>query len=101
MMAWEKVAVQSNCQMCRQHTVCKRVLPDEAHAGVEGVVGVAAGEVAVVAQVDAGALGHDGVGAEAQHHAVARRLRALGGEAQARKLGANLRSSPATKPPRL
>ena len=43
---------------------------------MQHVVGVAAGEVAVVAQVGGGAFGDLGVAAQAQHHTVARRLRA-------------------------
>src|SRR3954470_7063558 len=49
--------------------------PDVADAGAEHMVGVAAGEIAVIAQVDVGALGDPRVGAEAQHDTVARRLR--------------------------
>src|SRR5689334_2955963 len=58
-----------------------RVSPDVAHAGAEHVVGVAAGEIAVIAQVDAGVLGDAGVGAQPQHYTVARRRRTEGGEA--------------------
>ena len=42
-------------------------LPDVAHARVQDVVGVGAGEVAVVAEVKAGALGDRGVGAQPEH----------------------------------
>ena len=48
-------------------------LPDVAHARAQDVVGVGAGEVAVVAEVQAGALGNRRVGAQAQHHPIARR----------------------------
>src|SRR6185312_13033096 len=39
-------------------------LPDVTHSDVQRTVGVGGGEVAVVAEVDAGALRHCGVGAQ-------------------------------------
>ena len=82
-------------------------LPDVAHAGVQHVVGVGAGEVAVIAQVDAGVLGDLCVGAQPQHHTVARRLRTESGERQRRRAGecrryrSRERTEPCPLPPSL
>src|SRR5215475_11403952 len=64
-----------------------RVLPDEADAGVDGVIVGTTTDIAVVAHVNRGALGDVGRRREADHGRVAPRRRAEDGEGVAGSTG--------------